>query len=198
MDALTLVREQAEDDGLWFRAQTASEAYLQQELRRLHAVVEADLGSSADEGRMPMQPVVVAPDGCVRFLQNRIVRDLLEHGQKTGLGLNELACGDYYADERMQLAQLLGYSVSGYGGLSYVSAESCALADERARSLTPSPAAPTSPEDAYAEGRADELEDCKPMLAWAYSKLHHVSFTKQDDALMLDQIKLLLEHGIHG
>jgi Lar family restriction alleviation protein len=39
--ALTIVAEQAEDDGLWFVAQTAPEAYLQQELRRLHAAVEA-------------------------------------------------------------------------------------------------------------------------------------------------------------
>lgn len=37
-----LVAEQAEDDGLWFMAQTASEAYLQQALRTLHAVIEGD------------------------------------------------------------------------------------------------------------------------------------------------------------
>ena len=30
---------QAEDDGLWFIAQTAPEAYLQQELRRLHRLI---------------------------------------------------------------------------------------------------------------------------------------------------------------
>lgn len=35
-----LTDEQAEDEGLWFFAQTAPEAYLQQELRRLHAVIE--------------------------------------------------------------------------------------------------------------------------------------------------------------
>ncbi len=35
-----IVDEQAEDVGLWFVAQTASEAYLQQELRRLHAAIE--------------------------------------------------------------------------------------------------------------------------------------------------------------
>lgn len=35
-----MVDEQAADDGLWFLAHTAPEAYLQQELRRLHAVVE--------------------------------------------------------------------------------------------------------------------------------------------------------------
>lgn len=35
-----VVDEQAEDDGLWFRAQYATEAYLQRALRHLHAVVE--------------------------------------------------------------------------------------------------------------------------------------------------------------
>lgn len=39
--ALRLVLEQAEDEGLWFAAQTAPEAYLQQELRRLHFAVES-------------------------------------------------------------------------------------------------------------------------------------------------------------
>ena len=37
-----LVEKQAADDGLWFEAQTAPEAYLQQELRRLHEVIERD------------------------------------------------------------------------------------------------------------------------------------------------------------
>ena len=36
-----LVDRQAEDGGLWFAAATAPEAYLQQELRKLHAVIEA-------------------------------------------------------------------------------------------------------------------------------------------------------------
>ena len=34
------VLQQAEDEGLWFIPTTASEAYVQQELRRLHAVIE--------------------------------------------------------------------------------------------------------------------------------------------------------------
>jgi hypothetical protein len=38
-----LVTRQADDDGLWFSAQTAAEAYLQQEMRRLHAVIEGDV-----------------------------------------------------------------------------------------------------------------------------------------------------------
>ena len=35
-----IVDEQANDDGLWFEAMTAPEAYLQAALRRLHAVIE--------------------------------------------------------------------------------------------------------------------------------------------------------------
>ena len=38
--ALDIVNEQAKDDGLWFVAKYASEAYLQQELRRLHRSIE--------------------------------------------------------------------------------------------------------------------------------------------------------------
>jgi len=47
--ALDIVNEQAKDEGLWFNAKYASEAYLQQELRRLHAAVErAALQSALD------------------------------------------------------------------------------------------------------------------------------------------------------
>lgn len=37
---VALVLDQAEDDGLWFKATTCPEGYLQQELRRLHALIE--------------------------------------------------------------------------------------------------------------------------------------------------------------
>ena len=40
--AMALINEQAEDDGLWFQATTASEAYLQQALRLLTDAVEGD------------------------------------------------------------------------------------------------------------------------------------------------------------
>lgn len=39
-DLKRLVNEQAEDEGLWCNAQNVVEAYLQQELRRLHAAIE--------------------------------------------------------------------------------------------------------------------------------------------------------------
>ncbi len=37
-----IVNEQAEDEGLWFIAETAPEAYLQAALRRLHKAVETE------------------------------------------------------------------------------------------------------------------------------------------------------------
>lgn len=40
-DIRSLVDRQAEDEGLWFEAESVAEAYLQQELRRLHAAVES-------------------------------------------------------------------------------------------------------------------------------------------------------------
>ena len=46
--AQQVVSEQAEDEGLWFVAATASEAYLQQALRRLHAAVEGEDDQDAD------------------------------------------------------------------------------------------------------------------------------------------------------
>ena len=42
-DISFVVNRQAEDEGLWFVAETAAEAYLQQELRKLHAVIEAEV-----------------------------------------------------------------------------------------------------------------------------------------------------------
>jgi hypothetical protein len=47
-NARALVAKQALDDGLWFVAQTAAEAYLQQELRKLHAAVEAQINKPGD------------------------------------------------------------------------------------------------------------------------------------------------------
>ena len=41
-EAQGLVSKQAEDDGLWFRAETTPEAYLQHALRTLHAIIEGE------------------------------------------------------------------------------------------------------------------------------------------------------------
>tara|TARA_R110002126_G_scaffold55928_3_gene149887 strand:- start:1026 stop:1208 length:183 start_codon:yes stop_codon:yes gene_type:complete len=42
--ARKVCQDQTEDEGLWFNAETAPEAYLQMELRRLHKIIEGELG----------------------------------------------------------------------------------------------------------------------------------------------------------
>lgn len=84
---------------------------------------------------VPMQPLEIDDHGTLRFRQNEIVRKLLDHGTGTGCGLNEMALDEYSAEDRMQLAQLIGYSLSGYGELSYVTDESY----DRAIAAAPNP-----------------------------------------------------------
>ncbi len=68
-----------------------------------------------DEHSMPIQPVYKG-----RFIPNRIVSHLLDNGT---IDLNDLAVMDFSDNEREQFAQLIGYSVSGFGSLSYVQDE---------------------------------------------------------------------------
>jgi len=48
-EILCLILSQANDEGLWFVTKTASEAYLQQELRKLHSKIEEGLSFLGDE-----------------------------------------------------------------------------------------------------------------------------------------------------
>lgn len=72
----------------------------------------------------PMQPIVWVGD-VIRFRKNRIVDDLLDKNT-TGLDLVTVSlkhqAGDYTAQEMVQLYQLIGVSVSYYGGLDIVEA----------------------------------------------------------------------------
>jgi hypothetical protein len=73
--------------------------------------------------RQPLQPLELDAHGVLRFKANAIVNKLLEHGTRTGLGLNELGVMDFTQDDREQFAQLIGYSLAGFSDLSYVSDE---------------------------------------------------------------------------
>lgn len=70
--------------------------------------------------KQPIQPLALDGKGTIRFQKNTLVNALLEHGTATGFGLNELARIEADPTDRMQLAQLIGYSLSGYGTLGYV------------------------------------------------------------------------------
>ena len=71
----------------------------------------------------PIQPLYLTEQGSIRFKQNTIVRDLLDFATEKGFGLNEIASRGYSADDSIQFAQLIGYSLSGFGSLSYVNNE---------------------------------------------------------------------------
>ncbi len=65
----------------------------------------------------PMQPIEYDDDFIIRFRENALVRFLLESGP---FDMNMLAhLPGFTAEDRSQLAQLVGYSVSGYGELPY-------------------------------------------------------------------------------
>ena len=67
-----------------------------------------------------IQQIEKDKDGIVRFRENKIVAYLLDNG---GIDMNNLAVIDFSDEDREQFAQLIGYSLSGFGELSYVSNE---------------------------------------------------------------------------
>lgn len=96
----------------------------------------------------PMQPVVRDEHGVLRFRANAIVDALLERDSERGKiypdfparsdgGLNWIATQEFSQEDREQFAQLIGYSVSGYHELSYVSDESAAQASALAEQIMP-------------------------------------------------------------
>lgn len=68
----------------------------------------------------PIQPVGLDEHGVARFKRNPIVVKLMEHGRKTGCDLNDIAGMGFSNEDFSHFDQLIGYSVSGYGDLSYV------------------------------------------------------------------------------
>ncbi len=68
----------------------------------------------------PVQPVVFVGE-VARFRENKIVSFLLDNGRALQIvDMNTLAHLKFKREDRVQFAQLIGYSVSGFGDLSYV------------------------------------------------------------------------------
>lgn len=84
-----------------------------------------------DGGHMPKHPMqpVIWKDGVARFQKNAIVDFLLDWARPRGMDLNELTTMNFSADDWNQFAQLIGYSVSGFGSLSYAKRSIVAAAD---------------------------------------------------------------------
>jgi hypothetical protein len=75
-----------------------------------------------------MQPIIVAKGGTHRFKPNAIVQYMLEEGTRANhFSLNTFArhVPEFSREDHEQLAQLIGYSVSGACDLSYMSDAVC-------------------------------------------------------------------------
>ena len=71
----------------------------------------------AAKAHHPLQPLYM-DGGVVRFKPNGIVRFLLDAGP---FNMNTLAVADFSQEDREQFLQLIGYSLSGFAEISYVS-----------------------------------------------------------------------------
>jgi len=76
--------------------------------------------------KQPIQPLYLDKHGTLRFKENKIVRYLLDNGEIT---LNGLARVDFPREDEEQFAQLIGYSLSGFGDISYVTDETYETAE---------------------------------------------------------------------
>lgn len=74
----------------------------------------------------PIQPIEKDSNGIVRFRGNSIVAFLAKDR------LNELARMEFPDEDWEQLAQLIGYSLSGFGDLCYVHADTLTAAHKMA------------------------------------------------------------------
>lgn len=79
--------------------------------------------------KLPVQPIIVDDHGTLRFRANSIVSFLLDDGPND---MNRLARIHFSDEDRQQFAQLIGYSLSGYGELSYVTDKAFKRAERKA------------------------------------------------------------------
>ena len=100
---------------------------------------------------LPFQPI---KDG--RFVPNRIVELLLKTSTHD---MNSLACANFTREERVQLAQLIGYSVGGFCSLSYVSREESQVASSLLRKGAPDAVGLKAISDTLAEERRQALRE---------------------------------------
>jgi len=68
--------------------------------------------------RHPVQPLITEEGGIIRFKPNRIVKHLIAIAPP--MYLNKMACMEFSDEDWTQFSQLIGYSLSGFGELSYV------------------------------------------------------------------------------
>lgn len=106
----------------------------------------------------PKQPTYLDDHGVFRFRPNKIIDWLFEEGL---LDLNRISAMPFPEEDRRQLAQLLGYSVSGYYDLSYAENDPV-------------------PESSYYDG------DRHPVVSSEPAKITEVVFVQGDDEIWVE------------
>jgi predicted metal-dependent TIM-barrel fold hydrolase len=86
----------------------------------------------------PNQKIIIDDKGTIRFHKNKIVDKMLDFCTENGYSLNEIFVdfdNENDVDDYVQLMQLIGYSVSGYGNLSVVPPIEVTRADKEAERI---------------------------------------------------------------
>ena len=93
----------------------------------------AQIIAKENKQKHPIQPLIVDHNNVIRFKANEIVLKLLNDGPFT---MNDLYIG-FSDEDKMQFAQLIGYSLNGFGTLSYTDNETYETAhDMYAKGMT--------------------------------------------------------------
>jgi hypothetical protein len=114
--------------------------------------------TKGNEMKNPIQPIING-----RFKENKIVRHLLDWASERGMGPNELAVMEFSKDDRVQFAQLIGYSFGGFGSLSYVDDDTFNAAAEMNNGL--------DERDARIKALQDELDELRKALQIPMARL---------------------------
>lgn len=142
-----------------------------------------------DQDACPMQPILLDSDGVVRFKRNKIVQDLYELHPMHGLDLNEMAIRAYSQEDRNQFAQLIGYSVSGWGDLG------CAMDVDKADGIAMRLTQPTTQAQEPAEGyEFVDLQDGR----WYWVQYEGLDRTYQAPAMFKEDAKAFYSHEFSG
>jgi hypothetical protein len=114
----------------------------------------------------PIQPLEDDGKGVLRFKKNKIVEFLLAQGPAD---LNKLAVMNFPRDDRRQFAQLIGYSLGGFGELSYVTDEEWGAAASMGQDPT------LSEKDARIKALEETLAELRAKVSQAVEALDGIS-----------------------
>lgn len=97
----------------------------------------------------PVQPLIMV-DGVLRFKENKAISWVLDKGN---LDLNRMHAQGFSQEDLEQVSMLVGYSLSGFGGLSHVSDETYERAEKQSSAASPQVVADERNSNEYHEFR---------------------------------------------